>query len=100
MVREGIVLGHAVSEHGIEVDRVKIETIAKLAPPTCVREVRSLLEHAGFYKQFIKDFNKISRPLCDLLVKDVTFVFSEECMGSFLKLKEALSTTPILRVPD
>ncbi|CAN6441118.1 unnamed protein product [Victoria cruziana] len=100
MVREGIILGHVVSERGIEVDKAKIETMAKLAPPSCVREVRSFLGHAGFYKRFIKDFSKISRPLCDLLAKDVSFVFFEECRGSFLKLKEALSSAPILRAPD
>ncbi|CAN6447737.1 unnamed protein product [Victoria cruziana] len=100
MVREGIVLRHVISERGIEVNKAKIETIAKLTPPSCVREVRSFLEHAGFYRRFIKDFSKISRPLCDLLAKDVTFVFSEECEGSFLRLKETLSYAPILRAPD
>ncbi|CAN6476919.1 unnamed protein product [Victoria cruziana] len=100
MVREGIVLRHVVSERGIEVDKAKIEMIAKFAPPSCVREVRSFLGYAGFCRRFIKDFSKISWPLCELLAKDVTFVFSEECMGSFLKLKEALSSAPILRAPD
>ncbi|CAN6454248.1 unnamed protein product [Victoria cruziana] len=100
MVREGIVLGHIVSERGIEVDRAKVETIAKMTPPSCVHEVRSFVGYAGFYRRFIKDFSKISRPLCDLLAKDVTFVFSEECHGSFFRLKEALSSAPILRAPD
>ncbi|CAN6459353.1 unnamed protein product [Victoria cruziana] len=100
MVREGIVLGHVVSERGIEVDRAKVETIAKLAPPSCVREVRSFLGHARFYRRFIKDFSKISRPLCNLLAKDVTFIFLEACEGSFEKLKEALSSAPILRASD
>ncbi|CAN6483924.1 unnamed protein product [Victoria cruziana] len=84
----------------IEVDKVKIEMIAKLAPPSCVREVRSFLGHAGFYRRFIKDFSNISRPLCDLLAKDVAFVFSEQCRGSFFRLKEALISAPILRAPD
>ncbi|CAN6447752.1 unnamed protein product [Victoria cruziana] len=100
IVREGIILGHVISERGIEVDKAKIETKVKLAPPSCVREVRSFLGYAGFYRRLIKDFSKISRPLYDLLAKDVTFVFFEECHGSFLKLKEALSSVPILRVPD
>ncbi|CAN6465401.1 unnamed protein product [Victoria cruziana] len=94
MVREGIVLGHIVSERRIEVDKAKVETIAKLAPPSCVREVRSFLGHADFYRRFIKDFSKISRPLCNLLANDVTFVFSEEYQESFQKLKEALSSAP------
>ncbi|CAN6484019.1 unnamed protein product [Victoria cruziana] len=100
MVREGIVLGHIVSERGIEVDKAKVETIAKLTPPSSVREVRSFLGHAGFYRRFIKDFSKISRPLCELLAKDVTFVFSEDCQRSFEILKEALVSAPILRAPD
>ncbi|CAN6445398.1 unnamed protein product [Victoria cruziana] len=100
MVRERIILGHVLSEYGIEVDKIKIETIAKLAPPSYVREVRSFLGHAGFYMRFIKDFSKISRPLYDLLLKDVPYVFSEKCRSSFLRLKETLSSVPILRAPD
>ncbi|CAN6482871.1 unnamed protein product [Victoria cruziana] len=100
MVREGIVLGHIISEIGIEVDKAKVKTIAKLAPPSSVREVRSFLGHAGFYRRFIQDFSKISRPLCELLAKDSTFVFSEDCQRSFERLKEALISAPILRVPD
>ena len=54
MVREDIVLGHLVSEHGIEVDRAKIEVIEQLPPPTNVKGIRSFLGHAGFYRHFIK----------------------------------------------
>ncbi|CAN6465456.1 unnamed protein product [Victoria cruziana] len=100
MVREGIVLGHIVSDRGIEVDKAKVETIAKLTPPSSVREVRSFLGHAGFYRRFIQDFSKISRPLCELLAKDVAFVFSEDCLRSFNLLKKALVSAPILRAPD
>ena len=53
MVREGIVLGHRVSEHGIEVDRAKIEVIEQLPPPINVRDIHSFLGHAGFYRRFI-----------------------------------------------
>jgi len=49
MVQEGIVLGHHIIEKGTEIDRVKIETIEKLSPPTNVKGVRSFLGHAGFY---------------------------------------------------
>ncbi|CAN6476028.1 unnamed protein product [Victoria cruziana] len=100
IVRKGIVLGHIISERGIKVDKAKVVTIAKLTPPSSVREVRSFLGHAGFYRRFIQDFSKISRPLCELLAKDSTFVFSEDCQRSFERLKEALISVPILRVPD
>ena len=56
MVRQGIVLGHIVSDKGIEADKTKIEVIENLQPPKTVREIRSFLGHAGFYRRFIKDF--------------------------------------------
>ncbi|KAM1088061.1 hypothetical protein ACFX2I_013539 [Malus domestica] len=96
MVKQGIVLGHLISNRGIEVDKAKIDAIEKLPPPTTVKSVRSFLGHAGFYRRFIKDFSKISRPLCNLLAKDALFVFYEACLEAFKKLKTLLTTTPIL----
>ena len=73
MVRKGIVLGQRISVRGIEVDRAKIDVIEKLPPPINVKGVRSFLGHVGFYRRFIKDFSKFSKPLCDLLVKNAFF---------------------------
>ncbi|KAB2597246.1 hypothetical protein D8674_000166 [Pyrus ussuriensis x Pyrus communis] len=70
------------------------------APATFQREVRSFLGHAGFYRRFMKDFSMISRPLCRLLQKDVTFDMNEECVVAFNKLKELLSTAPVIMPPD
>jgi hypothetical protein len=80
MVQEGIVLGHIVSKRGIEVDRAKVELIENLSPLTSVKQIRSFLGHAGFYRRFIKDFSKISRPLCSLLARDIPFNFDEACL--------------------
>jgi hypothetical protein len=55
------VLGHKVSEHGIEVDKAKIEVIEQLPPPTNVKGICSFLGHAGFYRCFIKNFFQIAR---------------------------------------
>ena len=77
MVREGIVLGHLVSERGIEVDKAKIKVIEQLLPPVNMKAVRSFLGHAGFYRCFIKDFSQMTRPLTNLLAKDAPFEFTE-----------------------
>ena len=62
MVKHGIVLGHEISKKGIEVDRAKIEVIAKLPMPKLVKEIRSFLGHASFYRRFIKDLARLLGP--------------------------------------
>ncbi|GKD89613.1 reverse transcriptase domain-containing protein, partial [Tanacetum coccineum] len=100
MVKEGIVLGHKISKNGIEVDKAKVDVIAKLPHPTTVKGVRSFLGHAGFYQRFIKDFSKISRPMTHLLEKNNPFIFSNECIQAFETLKKKLTEAPILIAPD
>ncbi|GKA99856.1 reverse transcriptase domain-containing protein [Tanacetum coccineum] len=102
MVKEGIVLRHKISKKGIEVDKAKakIDVIAKLPHPTTVKGIRSFLGHAGFYRRFIKDFSKISRPMTHLLEKNTPFIFSEECIQAFQTLKKKLTEAPILIAPD
>jgi hypothetical protein len=60
MVRGGIVLGHKISEKGIKVDKVKIEVIEQLLPPTNVKGIHSFLGHAGFYRRFIQKISHIA----------------------------------------
>nr|GFA49147.1 hypothetical protein [Tanacetum cinerariifolium] len=96
MVKEGIVLGHKISKKGGEVDKAKIEVISKLPHPTTVKGIRSFLRHAGFYRRFIKDFSKISRPMTHLLEKNPPFIFSNECIQAFRSLKEKLTEALIL----
>ncbi|GJR20730.1 reverse transcriptase domain-containing protein [Tanacetum coccineum] len=100
MVKEGIVLGHKISKSGIEVDRAKIDVIAKLPHPTTVKGVRSFLGHAGFYRRFIQNFSKIARPMTHLLEKETPFYFSKECIEAFNTLKKNLTEAPILIAPD
>nr|GEY96694.1 reverse transcriptase domain-containing protein [Tanacetum cinerariifolium] len=100
MVKEGIVLGHKISKKGIEVDKAKIEVISKLPHPTTVKGIRSFLGHPGFYRRFIKDFSKISRPMTNLLEKNSPFIFSNECIQAFRTLKENLTEAPILIAPN
>jgi hypothetical protein len=100
MVQQGVVLGHIISEKGLEVDKAKIKIIEKLPPPTSVKEIHSFLGHAGFYRRFIKDFSKITKPLTNLTMKDVDLNFDEHCFEAFCMLKEALMSAPILQPPD
>ncbi|GKC26861.1 reverse transcriptase domain-containing protein [Tanacetum coccineum] len=100
MCREGIVLGHKISKSGIEVDRAKVDVIAKLPHPTTVKGVRSFLGHAGFYRRFIQDFSKIARPMTHHLKKETPFLFSKDCIHAFKTFKKKLTEAPILVVPD
>ena len=100
MVKSGIVLGHVISERGIEVDKAKIEVLKSLSPPKTVKDIKSFLGHASFYKRFIKGFSTISRPLCTLLQNEVEYEFSTECTHAFNLLKEALATAPIMMPPN
>src|SRR3954466_4309235 len=100
MVNEGIILGHKISEKGIELYKAKIEAIERMPYPTDIKGIRSFLSHDGFYRRFIKDFSKNSRPLTNLLQKDVPFVFDEDCKEAFEVLKKALITAPIVQPPD
>jgi len=79
MVSQGIVLGHIIFEKGIQVDSAQLNVISQLPYPSFVREIRSFLGHAGFYRRFIKNFNTIALPLSNLLQKDVSFDFGEGC---------------------
>jgi hypothetical protein len=96
MVKQGIVVEHVSSHRGIEVDKAKVDLISNLPPPHTVKEIRSFLGHARFYRRFIQDFSKIVRPLCKLLAKETPFVFDEDCKKAFGALKTILTSTPII----
>nr|GEX87650.1 reverse transcriptase domain-containing protein [Tanacetum cinerariifolium] len=84
----------------LEVDRAKVDVIAKLPYPTTVKGFRSFLGHAGFYRRFIQNFSKIARPMTHLLEKETPFVFSKDCIDAFETLKKRLTEASILVVPD
>nr|GEZ17753.1 reverse transcriptase domain-containing protein [Tanacetum cinerariifolium] len=100
MVKKGIVLGHKISKEGIEVDKAKVDVIAKLPHLKTVKGIRSFLGQAGFYRRFIKDFSKIARLMTRLLEKDTPLYLSIECVEAFQTLKRKLTEAPILIAPD
>ncbi|GJV59261.1 reverse transcriptase domain-containing protein [Tanacetum coccineum] len=97
---KGIVLGHKISRSGIEVDKAKVDVIAKLPHPTFVKGVRSFLGQAGFYRRFIQDFYKIAWPMTHLLEKETPFIFLKECIEAFNILKKKLTEASILVAPN
>ena len=100
MVAWGIVLRHKISAARLEVDQAKVAIIKTLLPPIIVKGIRSFLGHAGFYKRFIRDFLKTSKPLCRLLEKDANFAFDESYKAAFEEIKSILTTAPIMVTPN
>uniref|UniRef100_A0A2N9I3P0 RNA-directed DNA polymerase n=1 Tax=Fagus sylvatica TaxID=28930 RepID=A0A2N9I3P0_FAGSY len=94
------IFGHVVSSKGIEVDKAKVDLILNLPTFKIVRDVRSFLGHASFHRRFIKDFSAISRPLCNLLLKESTFEWTKSCELAFKKLVQLLTSSPIMQAPD
>ena len=93
-------LGHVLSEEGISMDPAKVKEVLDWKVPTSVHEVRSFLGLAGYYRQFILEFSKISKPMTCLLKKDEQFVWTPECKEAFHKLRTLLTSAPVLAQPD
>ena len=92
-------LGHIVSKNGISVDPSKVEAVQNWPRPTSVKEIRSFLGLAGYYRRFVKDCSKLASPLTRLTQKRVEFKWTDACEESFQKLKECLISAPILELP-
>lgn len=93
-------LGHVISEQGVGTDPDKVSAIAQWPRPTSIKELRSFLGLAGYYRKFMKNFGPICRPLTDLLKKHSLFVWTVDHEESFTALKNALCTAPVLALPD
>ena len=92
-------LGHIVSEKGIETDSAKIESVVTWPVPTTVRDVRGFLGLCSYYRRFVKDFAEVAVPLHALTVKCVRFQWNDECQVAFDRLNAALTSSPILSMP-
>jgi hypothetical protein len=79
-------LGHVISKGGIAVDPSKVKDVLEWETPHSVKEVRSFLGLAGYYRRFIGNFSKIAKPLTSLLEKGVDFFWTDECQRAFDEL--------------
>jgi hypothetical protein len=93
-------LGYIIFGEGIVVDLAKVEAIMEWKTPTNVQEVRNFMGLAGYYVRFSKGFSKITNSIMELQKENKKFVWSEKCVEAFQKIKELLTTTPILKIPD
>lgn len=93
-------LGYIISGQGVSTDPSKIQSIVDWAVPTTLKKLRGFLGLAGYYRKFVKDFGTLSKPLTQLLKKDAPFVWSAEVNQAFQALKHALTSTPVLALPN
>lgn len=98
--REVIYLGHVITEDGVKPDPSKIEAVKNFPVPKSPKDIQSFLGLANYYRKFIKDFSKISKPISSLLKKNVPFLLTSSQQESFDRLKLSLTQEPILRYPD
>jgi hypothetical protein len=96
----GILLGHIVGPHGLQVDMDKVKTMLALLAPSNVKEIRGFLGCVGYYRRFIEGDAKRAIPLTELLKKDTEFEWTGNRQKAFEDLKIQLVTAPILSSPD
>ena len=92
-------LGYIICKDGIKPDPQKVESLKRLPDPTTVKEVRSFLGMAGYYRRFCPDYSKTALPLTSLTKKNAKFVWTKDCQLAFRTLIDQLSAEPILAHP-
>ncbi|MBW0591125.1 hypothetical protein O181_130840 [Austropuccinia psidii MF-1] len=93
-------LGHVVSGLSLGIDKNKVAAVLLKPMPQNKKEIQSFLGFAGYYRQHIKDFASIARPLYKLCDKDTLFEMTVDRVKAFESLREALTTAPLLLMPD
>jgi hypothetical protein len=101
--KEVLLLGHIVIEEGIRVDPAKVKAVTDFpAPANCadVSHLRSFLGMTNYFRKFIKRYAQVVHPMTDLLKSNIAFRWSTSCQAAFDKVKELLTTAPVLTLPD
>jgi len=93
-------LGHVVSKDGVETDQEKIKAVAEWPQPENVKQMQSFLGFCNYYRNFIRNFSEIAKPLFKMTSKKENFEWNEEGLDAFHKLKEMLTSPPVLAYPD
>jgi hypothetical protein len=93
-------LGHIVTRDGIRPDPRKVQAIEQYPTPQTVRDVRAFIGLAGYYRRHVRNFAEIAKPRTQLTKKEVPFNWTDEQQEAFDKLKQILSTEPLLIYAD
>ena len=93
-------LGHIIGKDGVKPDPKKVQSVVDWPRPTCLRKVLQFLGLTNFFIKYIHGYANLTRPLTDLSKKNVSFVWSNECKVAFSALEHALSSAPVLALPD
>ena len=100
MKRSVSFLGHIVSGAGIATDPDKTKAVSEWPVPTSVKELRSFLGLAGYYRRFVQGFAGVAAPLHALTRKNRTFEWTDVTQAAFETLKDALTSPPVLAMPN
>lgn len=95
-----VFLGFVISAQGIQVDEEKIKAIREWPTPTSIGNVRSFHGLASFYRRFVKDFSTLAAPLTEVIKKNVGFKWGDKQETAFQLLKEKLTNSPLLSLPN
>ena len=93
-------LGHVCTPSGIRPDPQKIKAIELYPVPKTVRDIRAFIGLAGYYRRHVRNFAELAKPLTTLTKKGVPFEWTNEQQQAFQRLKDILSTEPLLIYPD
>ena len=93
-------LGFVINQDGVSPDKEKVKAIRNLQPPSTVREVRSVLGMASYYRRFIPRFAKIAEVLISLTKKYARFTWEDRHQAAFDEIKSQLTEVPLLAYPD
>jgi hypothetical protein len=99
-VKEIKFLGDTVSQEGIVDDPNKVHEVMNWKAPTVVRQIQSFLGLVGYYRRFILNFSRITKPMTELFKKGIKFEWCQKCEEAFHTLRQHRTTAPVLAQSD
>jgi len=99
-VREVGFLGVIIGEDGVRMEKEKVQGVIEWPVPRSMKDVQKFLGLANYYRQFVKDFAKIAKPLHEMMRKEMKWSWEERQQKVFEELKKRFTTEPVLVTPD